>query len=136
MHNVDVFSDMNFVELIDQHRKSKALISLVIRNRESSRKLLFHKNYRLTGWKHIKKNEVKWVDYPVTDVVERAFSGVYVASPAYPEKINRKGSFSIIPQWLDMAKYYTIKGVEHNEGFWFDLGSAKKIGEAESNMSC
>ncbi len=133
VHNVDVFTDMDFVGFIAEHQKSGAMVSLVIRNRASSRKLLFDKQNLLTGWKHLENNEVKWVDKPVGEVVERAYSGIYVAAPSYPKKLMGKGSFSIIDEWLRMAKHDAIRGVEYNEGFWFDLGSVDKIAEAERN---
>jgi len=89
----------------------------------------------LKGWKHLQNNLVKWVDKPEAEVVERAYSGIYVASPSYPEKIRQKGSFSIIPEWLNMASQNVMVGVEHNEGLWFDLGSADKIQEAEQKIN-
>jgi NDP-sugar pyrophosphorylase family protein len=135
VHNVDVFTDMNLANLMELHNKSKALVSLVTRNRDSSRKLLFDGNRHLKGWKHLQNNLVKWVDKPEAEVVERAYSGIYVASPSYPEKIRQKGSFSIIPEWLNMASQNVMVGVEHNEGLWFDLGSADKIQEAEQKIN-
>ncbi|RLD90177.1 MAG: nucleotidyltransferase family protein [Bacteroidetes bacterium] len=135
VHNVDVYSDMDFVKLIHQHSKSKALVTLVTRSRISSRKLLFDSKNRLIGWKHLQKNETKWVGKPVTYVLERAYSGIYVASPLYPDLIRQKGSFSIIPEWLDMAARASIMGIEHNDGLWFDLGSVDKINDAESKMN-
>ncbi len=133
VHNVDVFTDMDFAGFMEEHQKSGALVSLVTRNRASSRKLLFDKQNLLAGWKHLENNEVKWVNKPVAEVNERAYSGIYVAAPSYPDKLKGKGSFSIIGEWLRMAKHHAIRGVEYNEGFWFDLGSVDKIAEAERN---
>ncbi len=134
VHNVDVYADMDFVQLLHQHKQSKALVTLVTRDRVSSRKLLFDDRNLLKGWKHLQNNEIKWVGKPVPGVVERAYSGVYVASSTYPDLIRRQGSFSVIPEWLDMAARASIVGVEHNEGLWFDLGSVDKIKEAESKL--
>ncbi len=135
VHNVDVYTDMNFIKLMEQHQKSKAVVSPVVRNRHSTRKLLFDKNFFLAGWKHLQKNEVRWVHNPLKEVVERAYSGVYVASPQYPEMFDLKGSFSIIDQWLSMANRCVIRGVEYNKGLWFDLGSVAKIKEAENSIN-
>jgi len=135
VHNVDVYADMNFAQLFHQHNNSNAMVSLVTRNRDSSRKLLFDDDNFLKGWKHLQNNEIIWVGKPVPDAVERAYSGIYIASPVYPDLIRQKGSFSIIPEWLDMAARAGIIGVEHNEGLWFDLGSADKIKDAESKLN-
>ena len=135
VHNVDVYTDMDFVQLLHQHHQSKALVSLVTRDRVSSRKLLFDEGNFLKGWKHLQNNEIKWVGKPAPGAIERAYSGVYVAAPAYPDLMRQQGSFSIIPEWLDMAARASIMGVEHNEGSWFDLGSVDKIKEAESKLN-
>ena len=134
VHNVDIYSDDDFVKLMDLHRDSGALISLAVRNRNSSRKLLFDESMKLTGWKNTKTHEYIWVKGQTDKVKDWAYSGIYVASPGFPSLIKQSGSFPVVPVWLALAKEYLIKGVEHNQGFWFDLGSAEKITEAESQV--
>ena len=131
VHNVDIYSNLEFSGLIKIHKESNALVTLAVRNRVTSRKLLFDERLRLTGWRNIKTGEYKWVDKQSAGYKERAYSGIYVASPDYPEQIKMSGSFPIVAQWLRLAKTNLIKGVEHNEGHWFDLGSVEKIAEAE-----
>ena len=135
VHNVDIFSNLNFKKLIEQHQNSKAMISLIVRNRESSRKLLFDRKMNLTGWRNVKTNEYKWVNEKQEQYYEIAYSGIYVASPDYPEHIKDSGSFSIIPQWLKIAKHHSIKAEIHNEGLWFDLGTIDKIKDAEKAIT-
>ena len=134
VHNVDIVADFDFVQMMELHRDSGALVSLAVRNRTSSRKLLFDESMELTGWKNIKTHEVKWVKEQSGKYQERAYSGIYVASPDFPALIKQEGSFPIIPVWLSLAKLYSIKGVEYDQGFWFDLGSVEKIKEAESKI--
>jgi len=135
VHNVDIFSDLDFKNLIQNHQNSKALISLVVRERASSRKLLFDRKMNLTGWRNVKTNEYKWVNEKQEQYYEIAYSGIYVASPGYPKQIKDSGSFSIIPQWLQIAKRHVIKANMQNEGLWFDLGSIDKIREAEKAIT-
>lgn len=135
VHNVDIFSNLNFKDLIQKHRNSKALISLIVRERASSRKLLFDNNMQLTGWKNVKTGEYKWVNQKQEQYREIAYSGIYVASPGYPEQIKDSGSFSIIPQWLQIAKHHVINAEMHNEGLWFDLGTINKIKDAEKAIT-
>jgi len=135
VHNVDIFSDLNFKDLVEKHQNSKALISLIVRERASSRKLLFDNKMQLTGWRNIKTSEYKWVNEKQKQYYEIAYSGIYVASPDYPEQIKDSGSFSIIPQWLEIAKHHLVKAEIHDEGLWFDLGTIDKIKEAEKAIT-
>ena len=131
VHNVDVFTDLNFSDFIENHKKSEALITLFVRNRNSSRKLLFDDGFNLKGWQNLKTGDYKWVDEPLKNYVERAYSGIYIASQEYPVKIKSEGSFPVVSQWLSLAKTEKITGVEHNDSLWFDLGTKEKIEEAE-----
>ncbi len=135
VHNVDIYTDMDFQPVMENHKKSKALISLLVRDRVSSRKLLFDETMALKGWKNLKTGEYKWVTEPLENYKERAFSGIYVASPDFPDKINKNGSFPVVPAWLDLAKENKILGIEHNNSLWFDLGTREKIKEAEAVLS-
>jgi len=135
VHNVDIYSDLDFTKLIENHTNSDALVTLAVRERESSRKLLFDENFNLSGWRNLNTGEFKWVNSQPEHYLERAYSGIYIASPGYPEKIKNSGSFSIVPEWLKLASENKIKGVEHNTGLWFDLGSIEKIKQAEKAIN-
>ncbi|MEJ2242618.1 MAG: sugar phosphate nucleotidyltransferase, partial [Candidatus Bathyarchaeota archaeon] len=50
VHNVDVLSDISVNSLMEHHLASKSLATLAVRNRKSSRKLLFNKENILCGW--------------------------------------------------------------------------------------
>jgi len=132
VHNVDVFTNLDFYDFFVKHDKSGALVSLLVRDRMSSRKLLFDNSLKLQGWKNIKTGEYKWTNGPLKDYRERAFSGIYVASPQFPDKIDKHGNFPVVPVWLDLARDNLIKGVEHNDSLWFDLGTQEKIKAAEN----
>jgi NDP-sugar pyrophosphorylase family protein len=134
IHNVDVYTNINLKDLVETHNKSDALVTLLVRNRYSTRKLLFDEEMKLKGWKNYKNGEVLWVDVKQQAFVERAFSGIYVASPHYPVKLSGKDSFPVVPQWLKIAKQKIIKGYEHNSSLWFDLGTRQKILEAEKTI--
>jgi NDP-sugar pyrophosphorylase family protein len=134
VHNADIYSNADFAKLMDNHKKSGALVSLLVRNRNSTRKLLFNNRMALTGWKNLKTGEYKWVGDKTPHYTERAFSGIYIASAGYPEKIGLQGSFPVVPQWLKLARTEPVVGVENNNDLWFDLGTIEKIKEAELSI--
>jgi MurNAc alpha-1-phosphate uridylyltransferase len=57
--NVDVISSVNLKEVIDFHITNNAMATLVLRNRKTSRYLLFSDSQQLTGWKNIDSGEEK-----------------------------------------------------------------------------
>jgi NDP-sugar pyrophosphorylase family protein len=131
VHNVDVYTDLDYHKIVKEHERSGALVSLLVRKRNSTRKLLFDEHLALKGWKNLTTGEYKWSSGPVTNYTERAFSGIYVASPDFPLKIKSNGKFPVVPVWLDLVKDHIIKGVDHSQSLWFDLGTPEKIKEAE-----
>jgi NDP-sugar pyrophosphorylase family protein len=49
LHNVDVISRIDFRQMIQYHSENRALASLAVQSRESSRQLLFTSNLQLSG---------------------------------------------------------------------------------------
>jgi len=134
IHNVDVISEVDFGELQEYHRENKNLVSLCVRERESSRGLLFDAQNKLCGWTNNKTAEFKWVKQKPETYFPKAYSGVYLASPEFAEKIPFDGSFSIIDAWLKMAETENISAFDETTQYWFDLGSIEKIKTAEAYL--
>ncbi len=134
VHNVDVITEVDFSELQKKHNDNKSIVSLCVRNRKSSRGLLFDDANKLCGWTNNSTSEFKWVDGEPEDYTQKAFSGVYLASPEFAEKLPFDGQFSIIDAWLKMAKIEKISAYDDVSPNWFDLGSIEKIKIAEEYL--
>ena len=134
IHNVDVVSEVDFSELQKYHRKNNNLVSLCVRERVSSRSLLFDAQNKLCGWTNNKTSEFKWVKQETESFIRKAYSGVYLASPEFAKKIPFEGSFSIIDTWLKMAETENISAFDETTQNWFDLGSIDKIKTAETYL--
>jgi NDP-sugar pyrophosphorylase family protein len=132
VHNVDVVSDIDLKKLEGVHHSKNALVTLSVRDRDSSRKLLFDDEMRLVGWKHITKGEFKWAKAPVDGYMEYAFSGIYLASAGFAAELPMTGKFSIIDAWLKMADKNNIQGYLDDSANWFDLGTPDKLRKAEA----
>ena len=59
VHNVDVLTDLNLKGLMEAHRSSKALATLAVRERKTTRYFLFDQEDRLCGWQSLKSNETR-----------------------------------------------------------------------------
>lgn len=134
IYNVDVLSNLDLKALENYHSNNKALATLCVRKRQSSRQLLFDDDMKLVGWHNIKTGEFKWVDRERTNYQSLSYSGVYLTNPDFAEKIPFTGKFSIIEAWLKMASSHPIVGYLDESPFWFDLGTEEKISAAENYL--
>lgn len=126
LYNVDIISDINLENLYNFHLKSGAAATLAVRNRNSSRHLLFDEQMTLCGWRNHKSGEEIWARN-VAYTNEFAFSGIHIIRRELLSKIPDNTKLSITPFYLESAKKHLIKGFLHNENFWMDCGKIEDI---------
>jgi NDP-sugar pyrophosphorylase family protein len=131
--NVDVLTDLDPAEMLAAHEKSGALATLAVRDRKTSRYLLFDEEMRLCGWRNEKTGEVR--GNPPSDAVPLAFSGIHVISPAIFPLIRQTGVFSIIDVYLDLMGQHKLFGFRHDEGIWMDVGKPPELKAASGILS-
>ncbi len=129
LHNVDVFTDIDYKDMFRQHYEQEALATLAVRQRESSRYLLFDEDMNLSGWKNQKTGE-KQLSRPEKRLKPFAFSGIHVIETEIFKYLPETGPFSIIDAYLRVSKRHPIKGYAHDKGMWIDLGTPAKLEEA------
>ena len=57
VHNVDIYTNLNIRQLIEEHIRGNAMITIAVKERPTSRPLLFDKDLRLVGWKNNETGE-------------------------------------------------------------------------------
>jgi len=130
MINVDIISNINLSDLINHHQSTRALATLAVQNRKSSRYLLFNEKEELCGWENVKTEETK---LPRLDSIgaeiytQLAFSGIQVLSKTIFDKINFAGRFSIIDVYLDLCKQEKIIGWDHSNDILLDVGRPESL---------
>lgn len=129
-YNVDVLSNIDLKNLYNQHIANNAIATLAVRNRKSSRFLLFDKDNQLSGWENIVSNEQRLINTNREDLHPFAFSGIQVIDPRIFDLMAEVGRFSIIDVYLRIAKTEKIKAYIHDEDYWFDLGTINQLEEA------
>jgi len=130
--NVDILTDLNLADFIKAHQENKALVTLAVSDRNSSRKLFFNKQNELKGWRNLKTDEeIKAVD-SLDNYKDLAFSGIHVISPALFDKITEKGKFSIMKVYMDLMQTESILGFDHSGGILIDVGRPESVLEAEN----
>lgn len=131
-YNVDIATNIDLKKMYEEHVNNNVLATLAVRERVSNRRLLFNKEYLLTGWENALTNETVIVNdnFNRNDLIPLAFSGIQVISPDFLPMIAEVGKFSIIDVYLRLAKKEKIKAYIHNQDYWFDLGGINQLKEA------
>jgi len=130
VHNVDILSDLNLLEIYEDHIKSGALATLAVSGRKTSRVLLFDEQEILCGWRNLKTGEEKWARPSSKTFRERSFSGIHVISPEFFSEISQTGRFSIIDTYLELGGRFPIKAHYHDESHWMDVGKPETLQQA------
>ncbi len=130
VHNVDILSNLDLVDLVRVHRERKSLATLAVRDRETQRYLLFDDDLRLTGWKNTSTGEFRR-SLPGSAEIPLAFSGIQVIDPGIFNLITRKGKFSLIDAYLELAVNYPVYGYRDQSSLWMDVGKPDQLAEAD-----
>ena len=136
IYNVDVLSNLNLEQLKNEHLKSGAIATLVVRNRATQRYFKFDNKKRLVGWLNKKTGETK-ISVPENfkDSTEMAFSGIHIIQPKLFDLMSAEDKFSITNFYLELAKNHLIKGYFDDSELWMDVGKPEKLAEARRLFS-
>ncbi|WP_070807460.1 nucleotidyltransferase family protein [Gabonibacter massiliensis] len=129
IHNVDIQTDVDLLELIAQHEDRKAYASLVVQKSEADRVLKFNREGILKGWENKKTGEQKIVDDDFYCSQEYNYCGIQILSPEYLDRMIHTGVFSIIDEHLEQARSYSLQMFLY-EGRCLDLGTPEAIRQA------
>lgn len=124
VRNVDVLSDLDLKEMTRFHKNNGALATLAVRERMTSRYLLFDDQWTLCGWENRRTGERKVVRQAVK-LLPRAFNGIQVLSPEILPLITETGKFSLVDIYLRLAPGARIKGYSDQSAIWKDIGKAE-----------
>ncbi|MFV0505150.1 MAG: sugar phosphate nucleotidyltransferase [Bacteroidales bacterium] len=132
--NTDIISNLNLELLRAYHKEQDGIATLVVRNRETQRFLLFNNKMELAGWKNSKTEEYKWGQPSNSKGIIKAypFSGIQIITNEYLEKMTREGAFSSIDQYLDLCGREKIVGYLDNSSMWSDIGKIDELKKMEN----
>ena len=133
VQNADIVISTNLKKFIHSHSESGNDATLMVKNRNTTRYLLFDEQYDLAGWKNAKTKEIIHVEGKSVQH-EFGFCGVHIIEPRLVEAMGEVRPFSIIQAYLQLANNYQIKGYQIGDNEkWFDIGSVQKLKEADKN---
>ncbi|MDX8340321.1 nucleotidyltransferase family protein [Draconibacterium sp. IB214405] len=131
IYNVDILSNLNLQDVFAEHTQSKAIATLVVRQRETQRYFKFDSELNLVGWINKKTGETK-ISRPENfqEATEMAFSGIHIVEPEIFDFMPEEDRFSIVQFYLELAKTKNIKGYFDNSDLWMDVGKPTQLEEA------
>lgn len=134
LHNVDVISNIDFAQMLNLHMANKALATLAVQDRETSRYLLFDESLQLCGrraGRGGKPELVRTAENPQA----LAFSGIHIISPRFIPMMTEQGAFSIIDTYLRLAaQREKIVGFRADDYYWCDLGRPEHVAQAAKDI--
>ena len=135
IYNVDILSNLDLQVLKEEHLKSKALATLVVRSRKTQRYFKFDKERNLAGWINKKTGETKISRSDNFGMAtEMAFSGIHIIQPELLKLMPTEDRFSIVKVYLELAKTREIKGYFDTSDIWMDVGKPVQLVEARERF--
>jgi NDP-sugar pyrophosphorylase family protein len=134
LHNVDVVSTIDFRKMAGLHASKKALATLAVQDRKTSRYLLFDESDELCGRRAGEDGAPEFFRQ-AEGVQAMAFAGVHVISPRIFTGPSEGGVFPIIPTYLRLsAAGEKIVAFHADEYYWRDLGRPESVAKAAEEL--
>ena len=136
LQNVDVLSGIDLLKMMEYHKQKKSLATLAVRQRKTSRYLLFNQENHLVGWQSQETEQKKIVEPAVQNPENLAFMGIHILSPDIFSLFPKNDKFSIIEAYLELAgKGHKIIAYRNDKDYWMDLGKKENLQNAEKYLS-
>jgi NDP-sugar pyrophosphorylase family protein len=133
VHNVDVLSSIDLAAMVAFHQEHRALATLAVQRRETSRSLLFNEDLQLCG-RHSRGAEPEMF-VQASQTQRMAFCGIHVISPRIFSLMHEEGIFPIVPTYLRLAAAgERIAGFPADDYYWRDLGTRGSIEQASPDL--
>ncbi len=122
----DVITDLDLNLMYSHHIDHNPLVTLAVKQRETSREFIFDSEDRLCGWHNNISGETRWARASA-HTYKLAFSTIHVIDPRLFSLVTETGAFSLTDLYLRLACEHTILGFKHNETSWFEFGRIENL---------
>lgn len=132
IHNVDILSDISLSQLLNKQQEQDTLATLAVKQRRTTRYLLFDQAGWLTGRQadeQIISANPKW---DLVDYQKYSFLGIHIVSPKIFRFFPKEDTFSILDLYLSAAATgEKISYMVPKHTYWYDLGRQENFVAAE-----
>ena len=135
IHNVDVVSDISISQLLNKQQEHDSLATLAVKQRRTSRYLLFDHAGWLTGRQADEQIIPANPEWDMIDCQKYSFLGIHVVSPKIFRFFPEEDTFSILDLYLNAAATgEKISYMVPKHTYWYDLGRRENLVEAERTL--
>jgi mannose-1-phosphate guanylyltransferase len=141
LHNVDVVSNIDLRLMLQFHIENRALATLAVQDRETSRYLLFDDHNELRGRRIESHSSLATRLSPLPEapapspLQALAFSGIHIISPRLLPMLTEEGIFSIIRSYLRLAAQgEKVLAFRADQYYWRDLGRPADLAQAAQDL--
>jgi len=132
LFNTDVITNLNVARMAAYHISSRNEVTLAVRNRKSSRQLIFDECFRMNGWVNHNTQSKKMSQRTTESSQAFAFSGIHLINSGLIRKIEQNRIYSLITFYLENMDENKIHAYIHDEDYWFDCGKPEDLEKAEN----
>jgi NDP-sugar pyrophosphorylase family protein len=122
----DILSNLDLAALIRYHQSNRPLVTLAVKDRPTSRSLLFDEQLNLVGWRDNSSGLTRG-EKASRAIHALGFSVIQLIEPAILSLITEEAPFSIIDLYLRLMDSQKILGFRHDESVWLEFGRADRI---------
>ncbi len=124
----DILTGLDLKAMIDSHLIQNSMATLAVKDRETSRSLLFNDRMQLVGWRNNANGTIRGSNAD-TATAALGFSVIQVLNPAIFDLITEQGTFSIIDLYLRLMDSFKILGFRHDNTPWLEFGRIDRLKE-------
>ena len=125
IHNVDILSNADLKKLMQVSIENNEG-TLLVSDRDSSRKLIFDRERLLKGWHDLKMDKFRPEEFQVKpEYSEKAFSGIYTITKREVDEMRElmeETNFPIMDYFLSKERKEKIRGLEQKDLRLIDIG--------------
>ena len=135
IHNADVWTDLPLRDMIENHVKTGADVTLLTRDSVSARALMWRSDRRMGGWANLNSSETRPHGLDVQNLRAAGFGGVHVMNPGVMDTLVRYATekvFSITPFYADMCGMLDIRAYPVEPFRWIDIGKPESLALARA----
>lgn len=122
----DVITNLNLDKMLAFHKENKSLVTLAVKDRETTRSLIFNSEMQLCGWRdNISGEEIQCRS--IDNEISLGFSCAHIIEPELFDLVTEQGAFNITDMYLRLASKHTIKGFRHDNDYWLEFGRYENI---------
>jgi NDP-sugar pyrophosphorylase family protein len=135
LHNVDVISTIDLRQMLQFHVENRALVTLAVQERETSRYLLFDERGELCG-RSPQRGRADGLVRPAQQFESLAFTGIHVISTRLLGLMTEEACFSIIDSYLRLAgRGEKLLAFRADRYYWRDLGKPHDLRQVERELA-